>query len=263
MGSGMAANYKLFEPVDGDRLTDAIEENGCLTDQLVGQWAAHFSGIGELLPADHIGVALHTILRRNYERSFGLKNCSFRTDGTLSDVPPDIWNDQANTCWSGVELAFSSLLIYEGMYNEGVAVAKTVDARYRKNGLYWNHQEYGGHYFRPMSAWSIVNALLGFSLQCGRLTFDPQLPKREMRLFFAVPTGTAQYSRDGSGVTVRCLSGNLIANSLRVKNNGTPRILVRGEPEDVSISKKGDWTEISFHRSLLLRAGEALEIDTG
>lgn len=252
--------YKLFEPVD-DPLTDVIEQKGCLTDQLVGQWAAHFSGIGELLPPDRIHLALRTIFERNYRRSFGLKNCSFREDGALSDVPPDIWNDQANTCWSGVELAFASFLIYEGMYSEGVAVAKTVDARYRKNGLYWNHQEFGGHYFRPMSAWSIVNAQLGFSLQCGRLTFDPKLPQRDVRLFFAVPTGTAQYRRQHRRVTVRCLTGSLGANSLRVKSDGVPNILVRGQQEEVSISTKGDWTEVMFRKPLLLQAGEVLTID--
>lgn len=252
--------YKLFAPVGGGDLTDAKEQNGCLTDQLVGQWAAHCSGIGELLPPDHIHLALQTILQRNYRNTLGLKNCSFREDGTLSEVSSDIWNDQANTCWSGVELAFAAFLIYEGMYAEGVAVAKTVDARYRKNGLYWNHQEYGGHYFRPMSAWSIVNALLGFSMQCGRLTFDPKPSKGDIRLFFAVPTGTAQYSRQGHRVTVKCLTGRLDASSLRVKSEGIPHILVRGQHQDVSISTKSEWTEISFQKPISLQSGEVLTI---
>jgi len=253
--------YKLFAPAAGDQPTDKVEQYGCLTDQLAGQWAAHFSGLGSLLPTEHIHTALHTIFQRNYRPSFGLVNCTYHEDGSLSDVPADIWNDQANTCWSGVELAFAAFLMYETMYSEGIAVATTVDRRYRKNGLYWNHQEFGGHYFRPMSAWSMVNAQLGFSMQCGRLTFDPKLPRRDVRLFFAVPTGTGQYRRLGRRITLQCLTGSVNANKLRMKCEGTPRILVRGQREDTTIAKDGEWVEITFGRPFQLRAGELLTID--
>jgi len=32
---------------------------------------------------------------------------------------------------------------------EGLAVIKEGDDRYRRSGLYWDHQEFGGHRYRP------------------------------------------------------------------------------------------------------------------
>ena len=47
-------------------------------------------------------------------------------------------------------MAFASLLIYEGLFDEGLMVVRNVDDRYRRWGMYWDHQEFGGHYFRQL-----------------------------------------------------------------------------------------------------------------
>ena len=190
---------------------------GCLTDQIIGQWSAHQSGLGPILDQAHVRSALKAVLAASYRPGFGLRNCAWPGTKYWSDIDRDIWVDQGNTCWSGVELAFASFLLYEGLYEEAMAVIRTVDRRYRKNGLYWDHQEFGGHYFRPMAAWAIVNGLLGFSINQGVLRFAPKLPEKEFKLFFAVPTGTAHYVRSATGVTVRCLSGKLEYRELVVE----------------------------------------------
>ena len=181
------------------------KDEGCLTDQLVGVWAAHPLGLGPLLPRDEVRTALKSILDLSYRRGFGLRNCSWPGDATWHDVPADIWVDQANTCWSGVELAFASLLVYEGLVEEGLAVLKTVDDRYRRAGRYFDHQEFGGHYFRPMAAWAMLHALLGLTFRDGRYAFAPNVGGGDsMRLFFSHGAGTATYSqaREGDRQTV-------------------------------------------------------------
>jgi uncharacterized protein (DUF608 family) len=180
------------------------KDEGCLTDQLVGLWSGHLVGLGPLLPQEKVRAALEAILAMSYRPGFGLRNCSWPGDPTWHDVPADIWVDQANTCWSGVELAFGSLLIYEGFLAEGLAVVRTVDERYRRAGRYFDHQEFGGHYFRPMAAWGILHALLGLGINEGRYTFAPRLGGDDIRLFFSHGPGTATYARRvaGGGETV-------------------------------------------------------------
>jgi hypothetical protein len=62
--------------------------------------------------------------------------------------------------------------------------------------MYFDHQEFGGHYFRPMSAWSNLHALLGLEIQAGTYTFAPNLPEKDLRLFFAAPDGWGHYERE-------------------------------------------------------------------
>ena len=174
------------------------KNEGCLTDQLVGVWAAHPLGLGPLFPPDEVRAALRSVLEMSYRPAFGLRNCSWPGDAPWHDVPADTWVDQANTCWSGVELAFASFLVYEGLVEEGLAVLRTLDDRYRRVGRYFDHQEFGGHYFRPMAAWAMLHALLGLTIREGRFSFAPK-PSGDVRLFFSHGTGTATYSHAVAG----------------------------------------------------------------
>ncbi|RPI41990.1 MAG: hypothetical protein EHM46_05735, partial [Bacteroidetes bacterium] len=150
--------YLLSNDYNGSRGMD----EGVLADQLVGQWMAHQGGLGYLVDPEHVRSALSSVLEYSYREDFGLRNCSWPAHPELYPIhETDLWVDQANTCWTGVELAFASLLIYEGMVEEGERVIRTVDDRYRRAGLYWDHQEFGGHYYRPLAAWSILHAYLG------------------------------------------------------------------------------------------------------
>ncbi len=185
--------YRLYNDEGGEH---GGKDEGCLTDQIVGQWVARLSGLGDILKKEHVKQALKSILNMSYQQNFGLRNCSWPGDKYWHDIPENIWVDQANTCWTGVELAFASFLIFEGLYDEGLQVIKTVDDRYRRTGLYWDHQEFGGHYFRPMSAWAILNAMLGLKINQGTYSFDPKLTDKNLKLFFAYPDGTAHYVRN-------------------------------------------------------------------
>ncbi len=207
--------YRLWNDEGGKH--GGLDE-GCFTDQIIGQWAAHLAGLGDVFPNDHKKQALKSITEMSFKGDFGLRNCSWPGDKWWHDVAEKMWVDQLNTCWTGVELEFASLLIYEGMCEEGFAVIKAVDDRYRKAGLYWDHQEFGGHYFRPMSAWAIVNAMLGLGINAGTYSFNPKLPDKDLKLFFAFPTGTAHFIRKISPsaelVTIEVKTGQLTAERI-------------------------------------------------
>jgi len=246
-------------------------DEGCLTDQLVGLWAARLVGLDGLLPEDQVRQALTAILDASYRKGFGLRNCSWPGDGPWHDVAADTWVDQANTCWSGVELAFASFLVYEGLVDEGLAVLTTVDDRYRRAGRYFDHQEFGGHYFRPMAAWAMLHALLGLSIRDGRYVFAPRVAG-DQRLFFSFGGGTATYERktdgDRQSIRVRAHTGTLVAREvtfgLAGSRHGTASATLAGSPlPGAAVVVDRDRVVLRPRGGLRLASGQELRVELG
>ena len=212
--------YRLFNDVGGSKGTD----EGCLTDQVIGQWGGHLVGLAPLFDSARTRKALGSILRMNFKPSQGLRNCQWPGDSFLHDVDKDTWVDQANTCWTGVELGFAALLLYEGMVKEALDVVQNVDDRHRRWGIYWDHQEFGGHYYRAMSSWSIIHAALGLAIRDGVVSFDPKVTRDGCRLLFVTSDCYGHYEETEDGIVVRVLSGRLKFRQLRFrKPEGAPR----------------------------------------
>jgi non-lysosomal glucosylceramidase len=250
--------YVLANDLFGDR---GIDE-GCLTDQAVGQWMAHQSGFGHLLNPDHVRQALRKILEMNFNPGFGLRNCTWPEYPDLFPIhETGLWVDQANTFWSGVELAFASFLMYEKMYDEALAVAKTVDQRYRKNGLYFNHQEFGGHYLRPMSAWGILNGALGLAIQNNHYIFSPCIPQKGYKVLFSGNQGTAFFIRKASGVELDVRSGSFIMRSIELDKNlaAGNSVFINGKKTAFSVSENDNSRIYRFKKPLKLNTGDRLE----
>ncbi len=254
--------YRLYNDVGGKQ---GDMDEGCLTDQVIGQWACDLVGLGDVVPRGHLKKALRTIC--SIARTpWGLVNCRWPDDGFLHPVPMSCWHDQANTCWSGVELAFASFLIYEGMYRQGIGVVENVDSRYRKAGMYFDHIEFGGHYYRPMSAWAIVNALLGLTINDGAYAFDPRVPGEDVRLFFSFGAGTAHYERrvgaKSERIVLRVRTGELRARTLTFALAGkdADKVSVKGAGRCGTELADGRAT-VTLPAGFRLRAGESIEVN--
>jgi uncharacterized protein (DUF608 family) len=147
---------------------------GCLTDQLIGQYLADIAGLGPLLDPAHIRKTLATIYRYNHraslthhdsvERIYALNDeaavliCDY-AQGKRPRIP----FPYASEAWTGIEYLFATQLIYGGMVREGVQCYEDIRRRFdgeRRNP--WDEPECGHHYARAMSAWSGIVALSGF-----------------------------------------------------------------------------------------------------
>ena len=238
-------------------------DEGCLTDQVIGQWAAHWSGLGYIFEKEHTHTAMDNILKMSYKPNFGLRNCSWPGDKYWHPIADDVWVDQANTCWSGVELSFASFLLYEGKYEAALQVIKTVDTRYRKAGRYFDHQEFGGHYFRAMGAWSIINGLAGLSINQGDYTIAPQVPGNDYKLFVAFPGATVHVERNGNNFSIKVLSGVWSLNRLSIILSGdispTRTAMVNGKTYLAAIDKQGQFS-FNFNKELLVRESDVISI---
>jgi len=134
----------------------------CALSQLNGQWYANLLKLGPIVDRAKIRKALSTVLRLNGSQSrFGMVN-SVMADGRL-----DRSNDHSKNIWSGMNYAFMSLCV-----SEGVAMPKLMHqakklwtnvTTVQKNP--WNQPDtidsangryvFGDSYYRNMAIWSI------------------------------------------------------------------------------------------------------------
>jgi len=242
-------------------------DDGCLTDQLIGQWVAHGVGMGYIFNEQKVKTSLQTIMNKSFCDNAFLRNCSWPAYPDLFPIEKsDLWVDQANTPWSGVELAFASFLIYENMTSEAEKVIEAVDKRYRKANLYFDHQEFGWHYFRPMSAWSIMNAYLGFSINKGMLRFNPKITKNAYSMFFVTPEATAFYTKNLQSVNLKIRSGNLSFSGLSIPiseiSNTSPKLYIdKNESKNVKVKKANGFYEFRFPVGLIVKKGSVISIE--
>lgn len=254
--------FNLFNDYLGKKGVD----DGCLTDQLIGQWVAHGTGMGYIFDEQKVKTSLETIMNKSFRENTFLRNCSWPAYPDLFPIEKsDLWVDQANTPWSGVELAFASFLIYENKVAEGEKIIEAVDNRYRKANLYFDHQEFGGHYFRPMSAWSILNAYLGFSVNKGKLSFSPKMNQSTYSIFFVTPDATAFYTKTNQSVELKVRSGSLIFSALSLPANGfinkNPSVFIDNKQQkSVKALNKNGVLEFVMSKEVTVNCGSVVKI---
>lgn len=148
--------------------------DGCLSDQLLGQWYADMLDMDTLLPEDHVERALESIYEYNFRESLedhvncqrtyalndesGLLLCSW-PDGSEPEYPFG-YSDEV---WTGIEYSVASHLIHYGRIKEGLRIVSGI--RDRHDGVKrnpWNEFECGNHYARAMSSWAVYSALCGY-----------------------------------------------------------------------------------------------------
>ncbi len=209
-------NGEYFKLYSDHQKDDPHGEDGCMIDQIIGEGCARQLGLPHVIDPAKTETAARTILRLNYKADQGLRNCQWPSDEFLRDIGPNTWIDQANTCWTGVELNFAAHLYHIGMHAEAEVIIRNVDERYSRWGLYFDHQEFGGHYFRPMSALGIPNAFLGLSYDGETLRIAParELPKGRWCFLLPGAYGTLHRSADNSRLELR--SGEIAARRIEI-----------------------------------------------
>lgn len=195
---------------------------GCLSDQLLGQWQAHVSGLGRILDEKKCVAALTAIHHHNFRHSLkgnasvqrvfalqdeaGLVLCSW-PNGKRPALP-FVYSDEV---WTGIEYQVAAHLIYEGLVNEGLEIVRAVRARYdgvRRNP--WDEIECGHHYARALSSWSLIQALSGvrYSAIEQSLVFAPK-HDQPFRSVFAVGSAWGTLTLEGGNLTLEVVWGTL------------------------------------------------------
>ncbi len=147
--------------------------DGCLADQLLGQWWAHQLNLGHILPAEHVRTALASIVAFNYRESFRGFEHGYRVFADADDAGllictwprggrPAVPIRYADEVWTGVEYQVAAHCLFEGMTEEGLRILTGLRDRYdgsRRNP--YNEIECGDHYSRAMAGFSVLDAWTG------------------------------------------------------------------------------------------------------
>lgn len=233
----------------------------CMTDQVNGAWYAKMLELGEMLPVERKKSALASIYKYNRGHDY-IQNGTWRVGG------PD-HGGQWTAVWSGAEYMLASHMIYEGMIDEGIAVAKAVYDRHYKDGMIWNHCECGEHYYRSMSVLTVLMALQGFHFSAPeqRMVIDPKLQRDKHISPFVIPAGWGQITfREQPGTTsivIDVASGEVLIKSLETGAVSLEHAVVTigNDSVNAKVIHRGDKTAISFDREIAIRSGRSLSIE--
>jgi non-lysosomal glucosylceramidase len=221
--------------------------DGCLTDQILGQWHADIAGLGDLLAPEKVRTALKSVFNENYlptlrdhfnpcrvyayEDEAGLLLCSW-PDGTKKPAAPAPYAEEV---WTGLEYMMASHLIQRGLVAEGLTLVRATRARHdgaRRNP--WNDIECGSYYIRALSSYALVNAYSGLSFdqRCDEIGFSPAATGDGV-YFWSAGRGWGTVELKGSTVTLTVKGGQLAVSRLRLPRlSGSPSVNGRATERD-------------------------------
>jgi non-lysosomal glucosylceramidase len=262
--------------------------DGCLSDQMLGQWLAMVAGLGRFLPEDRLKTTLRSIYNYNFLTDFrdlsngqrtyalndekGLLLCSWPKGGR--PPLPFVYSDEV---WTGIEYHVASHLMYENEIEAGLALVKAVRDRYdgRKRNP-WDEVECGHHYARAMSSWGILLALSGYSYSgpAASLGFAPKVYPGNFRTFWTTGSGWGNYSqKEDAGRALReelaVALGELTLKEFRFEL--TPGLKAK-RPASLSAESGGKAVKtafrldngaitVTFAQPLIIKAGDKLALD--
>ena len=255
--------------------------DGCLVDQLMGQYLASLAGLGDLVSSEKMQSTLRAIYNSNYkrtllehdnvERTFALNDeaavlvCSY-AEGKRPRIPFPYYAE----VFTGLEHVTAAMMMYADMVGEGAEYIANTRARYdgeKRNP--WDEAECGHHYARAMSSWSSVVALSGFNYDGAQeaVTAVPRMPHRTFRCFWASGTGWGEFSytpgtSGGTFFTLRVLAGKLRCRSVRITAVGTrTRMRVAEKEYPHRATNSGTATLFTAEETIVIEEGDELKIE--
>ncbi|MBS1882058.1 MAG: hypothetical protein JSS97_03785 [Actinobacteria bacterium] len=265
----------LRSPMGAGDLSDPSWQlsEGCLVDQMAGQYLAEIVGLGPLLSEDNLRSALGAIYANNLvdpvrrqdvlQRTFALNDeaglvvASFPR-GERPPRPLPYFGE----VMTGLEYSAAVLMLARGMSDEGLACFANIRNRYdgrRRNP--WDEAEAGHHYARAMAAWSAMVVLSGFRFSAPRrhLRLRTSGKEPEFRAFWSTATGWGSWSHHEEQTRIEVLHGSLELRTIDASALG-PRFRTMLDGQMLTADESSSADLIRFATPLLLVAGSALRL---
>jgi len=204
--------------------------DGCLVDQLVGQYMATVSGLGDLLDPIHIRKTLASIYRYNHKSSLlnhasvqrvyalndesALVICDFKR-GTRPEVPMPYYAE----VMTGFEYSAAILMLAYGMVDQGVECIGNIRARYDgEKANPFSEAEAGRHYARAMASWAAVPVLSGFryDARVRRMELAPRINADAFRCFWSAPGAWGNFELTPRKMVLIPAKGSINLKSLSI-----------------------------------------------
>jgi len=274
---------------DKDHVRSVGSHNGCEIDQILGQswaWQVH---LGRILSEENVKKALASLWRYNFTPDVGpwreknkpgrwyamageggLIMCSW-PKGDAARVQQG-FDYYLNECMTGFEYQVAGHMIWEGMVQEGLAVARTIHDRYHPSKRNpWNEVECGDHYARAMASYGVYLAACGYEHHGpkGRLGFAPRLAPEDFRAAFTAAEGwgTFHQKRDAAGLRAglevrwgRLRLRTLVLELPEGAKVAAVDVTAAGAPIRATHQVEGGRVTITLGAETVVPAGQSLEI---
>ncbi len=254
--------------------------DGCLADQLIGQYLADIADLGPLVEPAHIRKTLESIEKYNYRKSL-FNHDSVQRIYALNDEPavlicdygkgtrPRIPFPYYSEAWTGIEYLVATQFIYAGMLPQGLQTIEDVRLRFdgeRRNP--WDEPECGHHYARAMSSWSTLVALTGFHYHGAdkMLSLTPHGSLSSLTAFWATGSAWGTFSVAVSGgrqrTEISVMEGSLPLRAIRVRGGSGAQTSVSmgGERVRHSASREKEAIVVSLDDGLVVTKEKGLVI---
>jgi non-lysosomal glucosylceramidase len=243
--------------------------DGCLVDQLVGQYMAKVSGLGDLLDPVHIRKTLDSIYRYNYKRSLmrhasvqrvyalndeaALVICDF-TKGTRPAVPMPYYAE----VMTGFEYSAAILMLAYGMVDEGVECIGNIRRRYDgEKANPYNEAEAGRHYARAMASWGAVPMLSGFryDARARRMELAPRINVDAFQCFWSAPGAWGNFELTPRKMVLTPAAGSISLRDLLIvpfsrSSEGNLKVTIAGRTIEHSAVSQGDGMVLQFSETV-------------
>jgi non-lysosomal glucosylceramidase len=246
--------------------------DGCLVDQLVGQYMATVSGLGDLLDPVHIRKALGSIYRYNYKRSLmqhasvqrvyalndeaALVICDF-TKGTRPEVPMPYYAE----VMTGFEYTAAVLMLTHGMVEEGVECIRNIRRRYDgEKANPYNEAEAGRHYARAMASWAAIPMLSGFryDARARRMDLAPRINAGAFQCFWSAPGAWGNFELTSQKLMLTTTAGAISVKELMIVPFHS---FAQGKLRVSSAGREINYTASPHDGGIMLQFSPALEVD--
>ncbi len=204
---------------------------GSILDQMLGQWHASITGLGDIFDISQRKTALKNMFQNHYKdslrdfvnpwRTFAFNDeaaciiCDY-PKGAEKPVIPIPYGEEAMT---GFEYAFAGLLISEGYVEEGIKVVRAIRNRYdgRKRNP-WNEIECGSNYARAMASFALLPIFSGFEYHVpkGYIGFSPVV-HTDFSTIWSLGTGWGVFEKTETDLRIKLNSGFIEISSVGVK----------------------------------------------
>jgi uncharacterized protein (DUF608 family) len=275
----------------------AINSNdGCHIDQVFGQAWAFQVGLPRVVPRKQTRQALESLWKYNFTADVGPYRTGFKAipggrwyampgeGGLVMCTWPRGGAEKArgkgdatfagyfNECMAGFEYQVAAHMIWEGLVEKGLAVARMVHDRYhpsRRNPF--NDVECSDHYARAMSSYGIFLAACGFEYHGpkGHLGFAPRLSPERFRAAFTAAEGWGTFAQQRGAknlkATIDLKWGKLRLASLALELPTGAKVAqakarVGGRAVAVRPKQAGRRVELVLASTVTLEAGQGVEV---
>jgi uncharacterized protein (DUF608 family) len=265
----------------GDAMPKYQYGEGCLSDQLLGQYLAHVAGLGYVLDKDHVDKAMASIFRYNFRNKLddfsnvqrvyalndeaGLLLCSWPKGNR--PALPFVYSDEV---WTGIEYQVAASLIYSGHIDEGLAIVKAVRDRHRGfNRNPWDEFECGHHYARAMASWAVMLALCGYQYDGVEhfMAFAPKIHKNDFSTFWSSGNGWGSFRIKSNQSQIKVGHGQLKIHTFGVAKDyafkDIQSVFLNSQKVKARLKTQKNLILVIFDNLIELKKGDVLNIAFG